>query len=240
MCGSVFLLGSEAGLPVERQQQLAGMTQAEHRPLTDWRYPEFASRTPGYVLDSLRNEQAEALQAFYLSDSGGDQAALRDRLGDAANPATQATCARRALQAHMLAGLNQWQQPGDASLWLFNHWRQRCRPELPIPMPTEQLLNLLCPPLPFKDNAMTLVETLQTRISEFICCEMDLPPEDIDLDTPLGAFGLGSLAGMKLIGSLEQQFGLRLSPTLVFEHPTIAELALAIAAIAARGEAAHV
>ncbi|MGR3895856.1 acyl carrier protein [Pseudomonas sp. 1176_21] len=95
-------------------------------------------------------------------------------------------------------------------------------------------------PLPFKDNAMTLVETLQTRISEFICCEMDLPPEDIDLDTPLGAFGLGSLAGMKLIGSLEQQFGLRLSPTLVFEHPTIAELALAIAAIAARGEAAHV
>ena len=69
---------------------------------------------------------------------------------------------------------------------------------------------------------------------------LDLPPEDIDLDTPLGAFGLGSLAGMKLIGSLEQQFGLRLSPTLVFEHPTIAELALAIAAIAARGEAAHV
>lgn len=147
VCGSVFLLGSEAGLPVERQQQLAGMTQAEHHPLTDWRYPEFASRTPGYVLDRLRNEQAEALQAFYLSDSGGDQAALRDRLDDAANPAAQATCARRALQAHMLAGLNQWQQPGDASLWLFNRWRRRCRPELPIPMPTEQLLNLLCPPL---------------------------------------------------------------------------------------------
>ncbi|MCS5516155.1 hypothetical protein NWF32_16905 [Pseudomonas qingdaonensis] len=86
MCGSVFLLGSEAGLPVERQQQLAGMTQAEHRPLTDWRYPEFASRTPGYVLDSLRNEQAEALQAFYLSDSGGDQAALRDRLATLPTP----------------------------------------------------------------------------------------------------------------------------------------------------------
>lgn len=145
VCGSVFLLSSEAALPVEHQQELARVQQADHRPLTDWRYPEFASRTPGYVLDGLRNEQAETLQAFYLSDSGGDWAALRDCLGDAAHPVIETTCARRALQAHMLAGLDHWQQPGDASLWLFNHWRQRCQPELTIPLPTAQLLDLLCP-----------------------------------------------------------------------------------------------
>ncbi|MDD2052492.1 acyl carrier protein [Pseudomonas putida] len=87
---------------------------------------------------------------------------------------------------------------------------------------------------------MNLVETLQTCISEFICCEMDLPAEDIDVHAPLGAFGVGSLAGTKLIGSLEEQFQLRLWQTLIFEHPTIAELATAIAKIAVQNEVSHV
>ncbi|MCQ4298185.1 acyl carrier protein [Pseudomonas stutzeri] len=81
---------------------------------------------------------------------------------------------------------------------------------------------------------MTLVETLQTHISDFICKEADLPVEDIDLQAPLGALGVGSLTGTRLIGNLEEQFGLRLSPTLIFEYPSIAELATAIAEIAAQ------
>lgn len=81
---------------------------------------------------------------------------------------------------------------------------------------------------------MHSVDTLQAYITRFICTEMDLPPDEVDPDINLGAFGVGSLAGTKLIGALEQQCAVRLSPTLIFEHPTIAELAQAIAAIAAR------
>lgn len=79
---------------------------------------------------------------------------------------------------------------------------------------------------------MSLIETLQAHISQFICRETDLPPDEIDLHTPLGALGVGSLVGTRLIGSLEERFGVRLSPTLVFEHPSIIELAEAIAALA--------
>lgn len=81
---------------------------------------------------------------------------------------------------------------------------------------------------------MNSVDALQAYITRFICTEMDLPPDEVDLYTSLGAYGVGSLAGTKLIGSLEQQFSVRLSPTLIFEYPTIAELAQAIAAISER------
>lgn len=90
---------------------------------------------------------------------------------------------------------------------------------------------------------MSLIERLQTHISDFICKEADLPADEIDLHTPLGALGVGSLVGTRLIGSLEEQFGVRLWPTLVFEHPSISELAAAIAEIASqanREEPAHV
>ncbi|MBB3811106.1 acyl carrier protein [Pseudochelatococcus contaminans] len=89
---------------------------------------------------------------------------------------------------------------------------------------------------------MISIDTLEAHISRFICNEMDLLPEDIDPDLNLGAFGLGSLASTRLIGSLEETFALRLSPTMVFEHPSISRLAEAIAQIAAEqhGGAAHV
>lgn len=89
---------------------------------------------------------------------------------------------------------------------------------------------------------MIPIATLETHISRFICKEMELLPEDIDLDLNLGAFGVGSLASTRLIGSLEETFSLRLSPTLVFEHPSISRLAQAIARIATEQheETAHV
>lgn len=90
---------------------------------------------------------------------------------------------------------------------------------------------------------MPLIETLNRQISEFICAESDLPADEIDLHSPLGALGVGSLLGTRLIGHLEELHGIRLWPTLVFEHPSIAELAVAIAAIAAQApgeEPSHV
>lgn len=124
--GSLFLLASEACLPDEQQGLLARMGRLDHRPLGDWRYPELHSRRPGYVLDPARLADSEAQQAFYLSD-------------------TPTPAQRRALHGRMRAGLARTQVNGDASLWLFNHWRRQHAADLSIPLPAAQLLDLLCP-----------------------------------------------------------------------------------------------
>ncbi|MFD2642614.1 acyltransferase domain-containing protein [Pseudomonas japonica] len=124
--GALFLLASEAALPLDVQQRLARMGRQDHRLLSDWRYPELHSRSPGYVLDQAAQAASEAQQALYLGDSI-----------DAA--------ARRDLHNRMQAGLARTQVHGDASLWLFNHWRRQHAADLPIPLPAAQLLELLSP-----------------------------------------------------------------------------------------------
>lgn len=128
--GAVWLLAAEAALPVQHQQHLARLGRADHQWLADWRYPELHSRSQGYVLDHQAQRHSEAQQALYLSDGcrpGDERQALCQRMRDA-----QATT----------------QVPGDASLWLFNRWRRQHAPDLPIPLPTAQLLDLLCPDAP--------------------------------------------------------------------------------------------
>jgi len=71
-------------------------------------------------------------------------------------------------------------------------------------------------------------EDITRRIIGFIADETGLPADEIEDDVNLGAYGLTSMSAVKLIGILEDAFSLRLSPTLVFEHPTIDELSRAI------------
>jgi len=127
--GALFLLASETALPIEQQQHLARMDRQDHQALSDWRYPELHSRRPGYVLDQAGQAHGEAQQARYLEPSA--DAALR-----------------QALQARLRLALPQVQVHGDASLWLFNRWRRQHAAELPVPLPTAQLLALLCPTAP--------------------------------------------------------------------------------------------
>ncbi|WP_415882649.1 acyl carrier protein [Neptuniibacter sp. QD34_54] len=72
---------------------------------------------------------------------------------------------------------------------------------------------------------MELVNRIEQTITEFIFQEMNIPMEDIDPDINLGAFGMSSVTGTKLIGILEEQLSTPLNPTLIFEFPTIGELA---------------
>lgn len=125
--GAVFLLASEAALPAAQQQHLARLGRQDHQWLTDWRYPELCSRSQGYVLDHEGQRHSEAQQARYLDDAFPRD---EDRL---------------ALHARMLGALPQIQVHGDVSLWLFNHWRRQHAPDLPVPLPVAQLLDLLCP-----------------------------------------------------------------------------------------------
>ncbi|WP_170247459.1 acyl carrier protein, partial [Nonomuraea zeae] len=72
---------------------------------------------------------------------------------------------------------------------------------------------------------------------------MDVPGEDeirrflverlgehVDPDRPLEEYGLSSREAVAIAGELAELVGRELSPTLVWEHPTIARLARALSA----------
>jgi acyl carrier protein len=52
-----------------------------------------------------------------------------------------------------------------------------------------------------------------------------LPVDSIDLDAPLRGFGIDSVMSLELRRRLEQEFKLRLSATLIWNYPTIQEIA---------------
>lgn len=59
-----------------------------------------------------------------------------------------------------------------------------------------------------------------------------LPPDDLSEDEPLASLGLGSSEFVILSGELEDWLGQPVPPTVVWEFPTIGQLARALA----RGE----
>jgi acyl carrier protein len=59
-----------------------------------------------------------------------------------------------------------------------------------------------------------------TRLCE--CAGLD--PQDIDIELPCTAYGLDSLTGVSLVGDLELWLNVRLSPTLLWDMPSIDRL----------------
>jgi polyketide synthase 12 len=62
---------------------------------------------------------------------------------------------------------------------------------------------------------------LVTKLSGY----MHIPPQDIDVRKSFSEFGLSSVQAVTLSGELEEWLKCRLSPTLIFEYPTIEALA---------------
>ncbi|MGR4880728.1 acyl carrier protein [Streptomyces sp. LARHCF249] len=62
------------------------------------------------------------------------------------------------------------------------------------------------------------------------------PAETIDPTVPLAEYGMDSVAALSLCGDLEEEFGLEVEPTLLWDHPTVASLvrhlSAALAAVA--------
>lgn len=81
------------------------------------------------------------------------------------------------------------------------------------------------------------IDNIADLICDFIAAETGFPLDDIETDLNLGAYGLSSAAAVKLIGLLEDRLDIRLSPTLVFEHPTVDELSEAVAECCAEATA---
>ncbi|MDH6579755.1 acyl carrier protein [Kitasatospora sp. MAP5-34] len=55
----------------------------------------------------------------------------------------------------------------------------------------------------------------------------------VDIDVPLAEYGVDSVVALGLYGEIEDAFGLRLDPGVVFEHPTVHRLARCLALRAA-------
>ena len=49
--------------------------------------------------------------------------------------------------------------------------------------------------------------------------------DDFTVDTPLAELGLDSVYALTLCGDIEDEFQLEVDPTIVWDHPTIRELA---------------
>jgi len=70
--------------------------------------------------------------------------------------------------------------------------------------------------------------------TEYLARTLDLPTQTIDTQTTFARLGLDSANSVFLIVELEDRLGLELTPDLLFEYPTICELARHLAERAAR------
>jgi len=82
---------------------------------------------------------------------------------------------------------------------------------------------------PSENEALELLDTMRKTIESWIverlaeCAGLD--PQDVDLALPCTAYGLDSLSGVALVGDLELWLQLHLSPTLLWEMPSVEQLA---------------
>ncbi|MGW0748088.1 acyl carrier protein [Streptomyces sp. NPDC002587] len=61
-------------------------------------------------------------------------------------------------------------------------------------------------------------------------------PETIDPTVPLAEYGMDSVAALSLCGDLEDEFGLEVEPTLLWDHPTVESLVRHLSAVLAATE----
>ncbi|MGW5446789.1 acyltransferase domain-containing protein [Streptomyces asiaticus] len=66
---------------------------------------------------------------------------------------------------------------------------------------------------------------LETAVRENVAQVVKLPARRVELDRPLRSLGIDSLMSLELRNRLEATFGLRLSATLIWNYPTIRDIA---------------
>jgi acyl carrier protein len=74
-------------------------------------------------------------------------------------------------------------------------------------------------------SAKSSREEIQVWLVKQIAGLMYVDPKTIDITAPFNSFGLSSRDAVMLSGDLEEWLDRRLSPTLLYEYPTIAALA---------------
>ncbi|MGK7949305.1 MAG: acyl carrier protein [Xenococcaceae cyanobacterium] len=69
------------------------------------------------------------------------------------------------------------------------------------------------------------VEDIQNWLIEQFAQQVDVEPDDIDIEEPFDNYELDSSKALILLSRLEKWLGKELNPVLIFNYPTIAELA---------------
>ena len=69
-------------------------------------------------------------------------------------------------------------------------------------------------------------DAIASWLVQWIARELGLPAEEIETDKSLLNYSLSSVTAMMLVGDLEEWLGLTLPPTLVWDYPSIAAIAL--------------
>src|SRR5512139_2428798 len=72
-------------------------------------------------------------------------------------------------------------------------------------------------------------DSIRRHLIEQVARRSRIATEEIDPDRPLEEFGLASRDAVAIAGELEQMLGRALPATLVWEHPTINRLSVALA-----------
>ncbi|MFF4402725.1 acyl carrier protein [Streptomyces sp. NPDC001480] len=73
---------------------------------------------------------------------------------------------------------------------------------------------------------------LHQWLTTHLAVYLDRVPESIDATVPLAEYGMDSVGALSLCGDIEDDFGILVEPSLVWDHPTVAQL---VAHLAARG-----
>ncbi len=67
--------------------------------------------------------------------------------------------------------------------------------------------------------------SLSAHIIELLCRELKVPVAAVNPELPLTQYGLDSIAALTIAGELEEGLGLDLPSTLLWDRPTIGDLA---------------
>ena len=69
----------------------------------------------------------------------------------------------------------------------------------------------------------------QAELREWLATEvavlLGIAPETVDRSARFGEYGLESISGLTLAAAIEDHLGIELDPTVVWDHPSIDELA---------------
>jgi acyl carrier protein len=80
------------------------------------------------------------------------------------------------------------------------------------------------------DSLKPDAQTIEVFLIMMIADRLDLPPETIDPQNNFIDYGFDSIALMTISGELEKWLGIRLSPVVAWEQPTLNALAQYLAA----------
>ena len=82
-------------------------------------------------------------------------------------------------------------------------------------------------------TAQVISTDVEQWLTQRVLAYGKVAPDTFTVDTPLAELGLDSVYALTLCGDIEDEYGLDVDPTIVWDYPTIRELAEGISQLAA-------